>query len=171
MSAARGVGVIVRISALCAFALATALFAGCAGTASSLVSTASANAEASSAQGATATTVVDAAYVIALEDGAYLVDTRTVEEYTEGHIPGALNASYPKSTGGPCQAEENAASFRAAWAKLEVPLDAHVVLYCRTGVRASAAATALKEDGYANVEVYEGSWTDWTADPSRPVES
>ena len=109
--------------------------------------------------------------VMGLEEGAYLVDTRTYEEYVEGHIPGALNASYPKSTGGPCQSEENSASFRNAWAKLDIPKDAHVVVYCRTGIRASAAAAALMEDGYTNVELYEGSWTDWISDSSRPKET
>jgi len=113
---------------------------------------------------------VTAGDVASLEEGAYLVDTRTSEEYAEGHIPGALNASYPKSTGGPCQTEENSASFRSAWAKLGIPQNAHVVVYCRTGVRATAAASALIEDGYTNVDVYEGSWTDWTSDSSRPVE-
>ena len=145
-------------------AFAMALLAGCA-QASPLVASASTSAAASAA-----TVAVDADYVARL-DGAYLVDVRTPEEYAAGHIPGALNASYPKSTGGPCQAEENASSFRVAWAQLGIPTDAHVVVYCRTGVRAAAAASALAEDGYRNVEVYEGSWTDWTSDPSRPVES
>ena len=115
--------------------------------------------------------IITADDVMALEEGAYLVDTRTYEEYVEGHIPGALNASYPKSTGGPCQTEENSASFRNAWAKLDIPKDAHVVVYCRTGVRASAAASVLMEDGYTNVELYEGSWTDWITDPSRSIET
>ena len=109
--------------------------------------------------------------VLARDDDTYLVDTRTVEEYEEGHIPGALNASYPKETGGACAAEENAASFRANWSKLDIPKDAHVMLYCRTGVRATSAASALLKDGYTNIDVYEGSWTDWTRDSSRPVEA
>ena len=136
-------------------ALALLLLAGCA--------TSSASAPASAA--------IDASYVAQLDDSTYLVDVRTDEEYAAGHIPGALNASYPKSTGGPCQAEENATAFRTAWQQLGIPTDAPVVLYCRTGVRAASAASALREDGYTNVEVYEGSWTDWSSDPSRPVES
>ena len=115
--------------------------------------------------------VIAAADVEALEEGAYLVDTRTADEFAEGHIPGALNASYPKEAGGSCAAENNAASFRANWAKLNIPKGAHVVVYCRTGVRAAAAASALVEDGYTNVELYEGSWADWTSDSSRPVET
>ena len=115
-------------------------------------------------------TLIDADEVANLEDGTYLVDARTAEEYAEGHIPGALNASYPKSTGGPCQADENAASFRNAWSKLDIPTDAKVVLYCRTSNRSSAAASALVEDGYTDLYVYEGGWTDWSSDPSRPVD-
>ena len=171
-----------RAGFACAAALALALVGGCAqstdaqaagvqasGGATSAPASATAASSAASSGQASAS-VIDASYVQNLEETAYLVDVRTPEEYAEGHIPGALNASYPKSTGGPCQAEENASSFRAAWAMLDVPADAHVVLYCRTGVRAAAAQSALLEDGYANVDVYEGSWTDWTSDPSRPVE-
>ena len=100
----------------------------------------------------------------------YLVDTRTPDEFAAGHIPGALNASYPNSTGGPCGSEESAATFRTNWAALDVPKDADIILYCRTGKRASAAASVLLEDGYISVSLYQGSWTDWTSDPSRPVE-
>ena len=98
------------------------------------------------------------------------MSSRTIDEFAEGHIPGALNASYPKEAGGACAAEQNASSFRANWAKLDIPQYAHIMLYCRTGHRAAQAASALFEDGYTNIELYDGSWTDWTSDPSRPVE-
>lgn len=114
--------------------------------------------------------IVGADEVANRDDDAYLVDARTAEEFAEGHIPGALNASYPKSTGGPCQADENAAAFRSAWAELGIPIDAKVVLYCRTSNRSSAAASALAQDGYTDLYVYEGGWTDWTSDSSRPIE-
>ena len=48
--------------------------------------------------------------------------------------------------------------------------DDPVVLYCRTGRRATSAADELVEAGYADIKVYLGSWTDWTSDPSRPTE-
>ena len=157
-----------RVILVLALALVAALAAaGCAQTQSSQAEDSTSSRNLTNDQAV----IVTADDVAALEEGAYLVDTRTYEEYVEGHIPGALNASYPKSTGGPCQTEENSASFRNAWAKLDIPKDARVVVYCRTGVRASAAASALMEDGYTNVELYEGSWTDWTSDPSRPVET
>ena len=157
-----------RVALMLALALAAVFAAvGCSQSQSSQTESSAASRNLTNAQAV----IITAEDVEALEEGAYLVDTRTYEEYAEGHIPGALNASYPKSTGGPCQTEENSASFRNAWAKLDVPKDAHVVVYCRTGVRASAAVSALMEDGYTNVELYEGSWTDWTSDPSRPVET
>ena len=158
---------------LCALLVAAALSVGCTQAATGSASASGSSSEnggAASTQSEASSQVVDADYVANLESDVYLVDTRTPEEYAAGHIPGALNASYPKSTGGPCQAEENASSFLAAWSKLDVPVDAPVVLYCRTGVRASAAASALEKNGYTNVKVYEGSWTDWTSDSSRPTE-
>ena len=115
--------------------------------------------------------VVTADDVAALPADAILVDTRTADEYAEGHIPGALNASYPNESGGPCAAENNASGFDLNWEALGITdLDAHIVLYCRTGHRAANAAEALLDAGYTDVSLYEGSWEDWTSDPSRPVE-
>ena len=155
---------------ICAGLLVCACIAGMVGCTNSQDGSASSEKVSATAVQADNITLIDADDVANLEDGTYLVDARTAEEYAEGHIPGALNASYPKSTGGPCQADENAASFRNAWSKLGIPTDAKVVLYCRTSNRSSAAASALTEDGYTDLYVYEGGWTDWSSDPSRPVE-
>ena len=153
---------VVFVAALCLpFALA-----GCGGGDNGVSAPSSPGVKAAETEQAT----VDADYVASLPEAAVLVDTRTADEYREGHIPGALNASYPKSTGGPCQAGDNKASFLANWEKLGVAADAQVVLYCRSGVRAAAAADALRDLGYINIEVYAGSWQDWTLDSSRPVE-
>lgn len=191
-TASAGIACAFLLSAACVFGCAPSAAAPSVGASSAAESSSSAAAEAAAGEaaesgahgrkagesisgeeagdvGASDGGAVDAAYVESLEDAAYLVDVRTPEEYAEGHIPGALNASYPKSTGGPCQAGENASSFRLAWGKLGVPADAHVVLYCRTGVRAASAQSALREDGYDNVEVYAGGWVDWISDSSRPI--
>lgn len=164
---------VTRLLACALAAMAVFALAGCGQTGAS--GTSGESSEATTEATTTATTtqvpVITADDVLALDDDVYLVDTRTPEEYAGGHIPGALNASYPKSSGGPCESADNAAAFRSAWSELNIPVDAKVVVYCRTGVRASAAASALLEDGYSDVKIYEGSWTDWTSDASRPVET
>jgi len=46
-----------------------------------------------------------------------------------------------------------------------------IIVYCDTGKFASGWAFVLRELlGYTNVKVYDGSFEEWSADPSLPVE-
>lgn len=111
---------------------------------------------------------VDAAY---LKSGARftLVDVRTQEEYEKGHIPGAMLNSWD-TIPTPCNAGSMGEQMAAGFAGTKVRKDTPLVLYCKTGVRAAKAATALMSAGYTDVAVYEGSWRDWSSDPSNPVQ-
>ena len=45
-----------------------------------------------------------------------------------------------------------------------------IVCYCGSGVSAAHNALALELAGIFNVAVYSGSWSEWCADPGRPIE-
>lgn len=45
-----------------------------------------------------------------------------------------------------------------------------VACYCGSGLSAAHNALALELAGIRDVAVYSGSWSEWCADPSRPVE-
>lgn len=66
--------------------------------------------------------------------GAILLDVRTREEFSEGHIEGAINLPLNRIT----QAEQS------------IPLDAPVFVYCLSGARSAQAVSILKEMGYEN---------------------
>jgi len=91
-----------------------------------------------------------------LDDGdkaPYVLDVRTTEEFTAGHVPGAVNIPY-----------DQVASRLA-----EVPKDRDVVLYCRSGRRAQLAAAVLADNGYARLEHLQGDMPAWAGE-GRPVE-
>ena len=75
-----------------------------------------------------------------------LVDVRTVKEYSEGHIPGAMNI------------DVNAPDFEE---KIKV-LDKkeNVAIYCRSGRRSKMAANKLTAAGFKVIELNTGflSW-------------
>lgn len=68
--------------------------------------------------------------------GALLLDVRTPEEYTDGHIPGARNLPLQSlSKIGTVAPDRNTPLF----------------LYCRSGARSGQAARLLQRSGYTHV--------------------
>ena len=81
-------------------------------------------------------------------NGAVIVDVREPEEWSAGHIPGAIHV--PKSY------------FESRIEGAVPDRDQHVVLYCASGNRSAWAARTLIEDlGYEHVESMTGGFTLW----------
>lgn len=71
-----------------------------------------------------------------VSEGALLLDVRTPEEFTEGHLPGAVNIPVHDLSGrlGELSDRERA-----------------IVVYCRSGMRSGRAAGVLRRAGYRTV--------------------
>lgn len=81
-----------------------------------------------------------------------LLDVRTHEEFTESHIPGAINI--------PVQGLVNRLS--------EIAYGLPVIVYCRSGSRSSIAVRILSDAGYD--QVYDlGAYMGWVAQ-GLPIE-
>jgi len=109
---------------------------------------------------------------------AVLVDARAPERYrgeTEpidpvaGHVPGAVNV--------PTEANlDESGRFRPApelaeaYAAVGAGPDTDVAAYCGSGVTACHGVLAMEVAG-TRAALYAGSWSDWVADPGRPVET
>jgi len=51
----------------------------------------------------------------------------------------------------------------------DTPAD-RIVCYCGSGVTACHNLLALEHAGLHGATLYAGSWSEWSSDPSRPVE-
>lgn len=104
-----------------------------------------------------------------------------------GHIPGAVNVPYLANID-PALATATAAererilasgrSFRfsrpdvlaALYRTAGVLPDKEIITYCGRGYAGACGMLALKLLGYERVRLYDGSWAEWSADMSLPVE-
>lgn len=83
-------------------------------------------------------------------DSVQLVDVRTPQEYTEGHIVGALNINVQSD------------NFKEL-AQRELSKDSTVLVYCRSGRRSLDAAEILTSLGYKVVNL-KGGIIQWKED-------
>ena len=62
-------------------------------------------------------------------------------------------------------------ALRAAFDGAQIESDQRVIAYCGGGIAATCDAFALRLLGYDDVAVYDGSLTEWSSDPSLPMET
>jgi len=109
---------------------------------------------------------------------AILLDVRTKEEYAgnpkearSGHVPNAhwwpWEQAVRMDRGFLLEEPE---ALAASLAKVGVTdKNAPVILYCRSGHRASQSYLTLRHLGYENVRLYAGSMNDYARDPLAPL--
>jgi thiosulfate/3-mercaptopyruvate sulfurtransferase len=112
--------------------------------------------------------------------GVMLVDARGPERFegrTEpldrvaGHIPGARNHPYKQNVAADGTLLPPEALRKNFDALLKGAAPADVVMYCGSGVSACHNLLAMEHVGISGVRLYPGSWSEWSADPKRPIET
>lgn len=123
---------------------------------------------------------VDAEHVMACLETPHmhLVDARGPDRFrgenetidpVGGHIPGAVNRCFRDNLQ-PDGRFKPAAELRAEWlALLAGAPPAAVVHQCGSGVSACLNMVAMEIAGLSGSRLYPGSWSEWCADPGRPV--
>lgn len=81
-----------------------------------------------------------------IENGAFLVDVRTPEEFAEGHVNASVNIPLDQI------------AFRLE----EFKGKSHVIVFCRSGARSGMAKSILNQAGIDNV-TNGGTWGDLKA--------
>lgn len=124
---------------------------------------------------------VDVGQVLAdlQSDRMLILDARSPERFrgenetldpVGGHIPGAVNRFYFDNLDDDGCFFKPAAELRAEFAELLAGRPAaHVVQQCGSGVTACHNLLAMELAGLSGSRLYPGSWSEWCADPSRPV--
>ncbi|NVJ97407.1 MAG: 3-mercaptopyruvate sulfurtransferase [Alphaproteobacteria bacterium] len=87
-----------------------------------------------------------------------------------GHIPYALNVPF-STLYAPDHTLKPADEIRAVFESAGVDLSKPIVTSCGSGVTACVLKMALHTLGKRDVSVYDGSWTEWGADPALPIET
>jgi len=86
-----------------------------------------------------------------------------------GHIPGALNRPFNLNLGADGRFKD-AAALRAEFSALLGQRDpSSVVHHCGSGVSAVPNILAMEIAGLGGSALFAGSWSEWCADPQRPV--
>ena len=91
-------------------------------------------------------TAKEAKQIMDSQEGYVILDTRTQEEYDEGHIPGAILIPYDEIL---TKAES-----------ILKDKDQLILVYCRSGRRSKLAAEDLVKLGYTNIKEF-GGIIDW----------
>lgn len=87
-----------------------------------------------------------------IDEGALLVDVRTLTEYNQGHIEGAINIDVNDIL---------EVTDSLTYDNLSISKNKKIIVYCRSGSRSNSAAEKLVELGYTNV--YDlGSMDNWS---------
>ena len=87
-----------------------------------------------------------------------------------GDIPGAHNLPYGKLLRQDGTLKSRA-QIESLFNEAGVDLGKPVVASCGSGITAAVLALALAEIGHRRAAVYDGSWTEWGADQSLPIET
>jgi thiosulfate/3-mercaptopyruvate sulfurtransferase len=84
-----------------------------------------------------------------------------------GHIPGSHNVFYDSILDQ--QTFKSAEAIEAAFGRIGAQRAERIITYCGGGISATVDAFALKLIGFDNVAVYDGSMSEWAADPNLPL--
>jgi rhodanese-related sulfurtransferase len=85
-----------------------------------------------------------------------VLDVRTAEEFSEGHLPGAVLVTI----GGNDFVER---------VKKVVPMDKPVLVYCHSGGRSAKAIAALKAAGFSQLHELTGGVTSWAEEKQELI--
>jgi thiosulfate/3-mercaptopyruvate sulfurtransferase len=113
-----------------------------------------------------------------VEGSALVLDARAAERYrgevepidpVAGHIPGAISAPWVDNLDPATGRFLDPEVLRSRYTALGVRDDRKAIAHCGSGLTACHDVFAIRLSGLGHARLYEGSWSGWVSDRSRPV--
>jgi phage shock protein E len=92
-------------------------------------------------------TVIELEQRITTNSAPLILDVRSADEYSAGHLPGATNIPHTE--------------IPNRLAELPADRETEIVVHCHSGRRAAAAQTSLEEAGFSNIRHLDGDFVGW----------
>jgi thiosulfate/3-mercaptopyruvate sulfurtransferase len=90
-----------------------------------------------------------------------IIDARTPQEHLHARIPGSILHNYEEGIGDMGKMIKDVEVLKQDFEKLGITRDKQIVCYCHSGIRAAHTYLQLKQAGFENVRLYDGSIIDW----------
>ena len=90
---------------------------------------------------------IELAQVINTNTAPIILDVRTAKEYSEGHIPGAINIEYRE--------------ISSRLHEIQSSEKKQIIVYCERGFRAKIAEYTLKQAGFEEILHLQGDMSAW----------
>jgi len=97
-----------------------------------------------------------------------ILDTRSIEEYVAGTIPGAICLDYAGNnfTDGTYRPSRQ---IQIRYIEAGLDFDNTVIMYCKTSIRGAQSYLALYNAGYRDLKLYDAAWLEWSANPMNQI--
>jgi len=90
-----------------------------------------------------------------------IIDARTPQEHLHARIPGSILHNYEEGIGDMGKMIKDVEVLKRDFEKLGITRDKQIICYCHSGIRAAHTYLQLKQAGFVNVRLYDGSIMDW----------
>jgi len=90
-----------------------------------------------------------------------IIDARTPQEHSYARIPGSILHNYDEGIGDNGKMIKDVEVLKKDFERIGITHDKQIICYCHSGIRAAHSYLQLKQAGFANVRLYDGSIIDW----------